>query len=403
MKVLYLTYDGLLEPLGQSQVLPYVRLLAQRGVEIQLLSFEKPRDLAEGLRRDELAASLAQDGIPWTHLVYHKRPSAPSTAYDIGRGALEVASICRRFGIQLLHSRSYLPQLMAWLATRSASARTLFDMRGFWVDERVEGGIWPRDGMLFRLGKSWERRLLSSADGLVVLAGAAIPYLGELAGRPIHAPVEVVPTCADLNHFRPAPDRAARRRELGLPAEGYILLYVGSLGTWYLGPETFGMARAVSRLMDPSTFTFLVLTRETERARALIPPELVDRTIVRTVPHTEIPRWMAATDAGLSLVRPTFSKIASCPTKLGEYLACGLPVASTSGIGDMGELLPHGCGVLVGAGREEELDRGAAALLEVSRASGVADRCRALARDQFSLEMGVERYLALYRRVLEGA
>jgi glycosyltransferase involved in cell wall biosynthesis len=400
VKVLYLTYDGLLEPLGQSQVLPYVRILARKGVEVHLLSFEKPRDLAEGRGRDELAASLAQDGISWTPLRYHKRPSALSTMYDIGRGALEAVSICRRCGIRLLHARSYVPQLMAWLATRLIPARTLFDMRGFWVDERVEGGIWPATGALFRLGKWWERRLLSNAHGLVVLAGAAIPHLERLAGRPIQVPVEVVPTCANLQRFRPAPDRASLRRELGLQIEGFVLLYVGSLGTWYLGPETFKMAEAMSRLMDD--FTFVVLTRETERARALIPPALADRTIVRTVSHTEVPRWMAAADSGLSLVRPTFSKIASCPTKLGEYLACGLPVASTSGIGDVEEFLSDGCGVLVGEGSEEELDRGATALFELSLAPGVADRCRALAIDHFSLEMGVERYLALYRRLLEG-
>jgi hypothetical protein len=51
LKVLYVTYDGLLDPLGSSQVVPYVLGLAARGVEIDVLSFEKPEALAD---RDHL-------------------------------------------------------------------------------------------------------------------------------------------------------------------------------------------------------------------------------------------------------------------------------------------------------------------------------------------------------------
>ena len=40
IKALYVSYDGLLDPLGQSQVLPYVEALA-KSHEITVLSFEK--------------------------------------------------------------------------------------------------------------------------------------------------------------------------------------------------------------------------------------------------------------------------------------------------------------------------------------------------------------------------
>ena len=41
--VLYITYDGLMEPLGQSQVLAYLERLAP-GRRIHLLSCEKTDD-----------------------------------------------------------------------------------------------------------------------------------------------------------------------------------------------------------------------------------------------------------------------------------------------------------------------------------------------------------------------
>ena len=41
MRILYISYNGALEPLGQSQVLPYLRELVGHGLEFTLLTFEK--------------------------------------------------------------------------------------------------------------------------------------------------------------------------------------------------------------------------------------------------------------------------------------------------------------------------------------------------------------------------
>ena len=46
-RVLFISYNGMLEPLGQTQVLPYLRELAKRGVKFTLLSFEKSKAFTE--------------------------------------------------------------------------------------------------------------------------------------------------------------------------------------------------------------------------------------------------------------------------------------------------------------------------------------------------------------------
>ncbi|WP_229381878.1 hypothetical protein [Spiribacter sp. 2438] len=46
--VLYLTRNGLLEPLGQSQVMSYLRGLS-RDHAITLVTFEKPEDMADSV------------------------------------------------------------------------------------------------------------------------------------------------------------------------------------------------------------------------------------------------------------------------------------------------------------------------------------------------------------------
>ena len=54
---------------------------------------------------------------------------------------------------------------------------------------------------------------------------------------------------------------------------------------------------------------------------------------------SEIPAEMAAGDIGLSTMLPTFSKLASAPTRVAEYLAAGMPVGALAGVGDLDRLL----------------------------------------------------------------
>ena len=77
--ILYISYDGMLEPLGQSQVLAYLEKLAP-GRRINLISFEKPEDWASADKLDALRKRIAKAGIHWHPLRYHKRPTAPATA-----------------------------------------------------------------------------------------------------------------------------------------------------------------------------------------------------------------------------------------------------------------------------------------------------------------------------------
>ncbi len=84
-KILYISYDGVLEPLGQSQVLAYLKQLAKDNT-IHLISFEKADDWAEVTERNRIANDIATAAILWHPLRYHKRPSALATAWDILQG-----------------------------------------------------------------------------------------------------------------------------------------------------------------------------------------------------------------------------------------------------------------------------------------------------------------------------
>ena len=139
--ILYISYDGMLEPLGQSQVLAYLKRLAN-GRRIHLISFEKADDWANEAERVRLARDIASAGIVWHPLRYHKTPSVLATAFDIMQCIIVGVWLCVRYKIKIIHARSYVSSIIALTLKKLFNVKYIFDMRGFWADERIDGGLW---------------------------------------------------------------------------------------------------------------------------------------------------------------------------------------------------------------------------------------------------------------------
>lgn len=392
--VLYITYDGLLEPLGQSQVIPYLVELA-REHRVHILSFEKPSDRNDASAMQELREQLASTGIGWTPLTYHKRPSAPATAFDVAIGTVVAAWLAVRQRARILHVRSYVPALIALPVRLLTRAKLVFDMRGFWADERVDGGLWPRGGTLYRVTKWLERRFLRAADHVVTLTDASARELrGFPALREKPKPISVIPTCADLGKFRPSPENHV--------PPGFVFGYVGSVGTWYLFPQTLAFFLALLR-RRPDAQLLVVNRHEHGLIRRLATEAGVpaDRIELVSASHAAVAGHIQRMHLGAALIRPSYSKIASAPTKMAEYLGCGVPCLGNAGVGDVAEILhSRNVGIVLEGMTGRDIEAGVDRALALAQDPGVRSRCVAAARDLFSLERGVAAYRDIYRSLL---
>jgi glycosyltransferase involved in cell wall biosynthesis len=394
-RVLYITYDGLMEPLGKSQVFQYLKHLAQAH-DIFLLSYEKPDDWSDAKRREDIRRATREAGICWMPLGYHSKPSALATAYDIAAGFLLSLVLIVWYRIQVVHARSYVASVIALGLKKALGTEFIFDMRGFWADERVERGGLPKESRLYRTAKWFERRFLEKAGVVVSLTHAAANTIGAFPYLVNRAPsVKVIPTCTDLEKFRLAPT---------VERTNFILGYVGSADTAYLFEPVLRCFKIVRGKKKGARL--LVVTRTShEYVGALLQQHGIDRECVelKSVAPGQVAAEMVRMDAGIFFVKPGFSACASVPTKLGEFLGCGVPCLANSGVGDIETILEEQrVGVVL---REFSPEAEAAAvcrLLELCAGDQTRERCAQVARRFFSLEAGVQSYDRIYR-FLSGA
>jgi glycosyltransferase involved in cell wall biosynthesis len=279
----------------------------------------------------------------------------------------------------IVHVRSDVPALIALAAGRATQAKLLFDIRGFWADERVDGGLWRPHGMLHRVARRCELRFYQKADAIVTLTEASVPQIRAWTGLR-EVPIEVIPTCVDLQRFGERPARPG----------GPHAVWSGSIGTWYRFDLSPKLAAALS-------LPLTVITRQAATARGLLDGYPAS---VNSLDPEDVPANLFAGDIGLCLIRSSFSKTASAPTRFAEFLAAGMPVVVTTGVGDLEKIvIDHRVGVVLHGEDDRSIADAATRMKALLQDAEVSERCRSVARALFDVDVGSARYEAVYQQL----
>lgn len=403
---MFLSYDGMTDPLGQSQVIPYLAGLSALGYHIHLISFEKKERFSEG--KGAIEDLLKKSNIHWHPALYTKKPPVLSTLKDVRTMKKMAGKIIKEHQIGLVHCRSDIAALAGLWAKENFACRMIYDMRGFYADERVDGKIWnlknPIYYAVYKFFKKKEFQFIREADFSVSLTENG---KREILSRPEFQDkppsIKVIPCCADLQHFsiENVNKEAAEkwREKLGIQSHEFVLLYLGSLGTWYMVKEMLHFFSRLLLVKPDAKFLILSTDDETIVRRHLdefsISPKQI---IVRSAARKDVPDLLSIAHFSLFFILPVYSKKASSPTKLAELMALAVPVVCNSGVGDVDEIVHKAnAGVVLKEMNNETFDFGVKQMLAYQKNE---TKLRQAAIDYGSLAIGVKRYQEIYQLLL---
>lgn len=406
-KILYISYDGMTDNLGQSQVIPYLAGLSKKGYQFWLISFEKEAVYEQ--RKDLIKNLLGNSNISWIPLKYTSKPPVISTIKDIRTLIKTAKALHAKEHFEIAHCRSYISAFAGLMLKRKFAVKFVFDMRGFWPDERLDGKIWTIKNPIFKLVykyfKKQEQKYFSEADYTISLTEAGkkeIHSWKNIKQQPI--PIQVIPCCADFDHFKPSAKQIEQtktlRTELNIKDDDFVLSYLGSVGTWYMLDEMLAFFKVL--LTKKPNAKFLFITGESEQMILEAARKLnigTDRFIIQSSPRELVPAYIALSTLSIFFIKPVFSKKASSPTKMAEIMGMGVPLICNNNVGDVGQIIKEtNCGIAIDKFNNNSYLEAINIIDSLTEID--SEKIRQAALDRFSLTGGIGCYYQIYEKCL---
>ncbi len=406
MNILYLTYEGLTEPIGRSQILPFLCNLAKKGIHIHILSLEDKHMYKKGYKRVQEIVNNA--GIIWNSVVDSDKIPGISFIHNYDKIKDFAKKLCKTSQFDIVHCRSYLAASIGLYLKNKYNVKLLFDMRVFYADDRVDTNIWKLSNPLYRIMYSYfkdkEKELFSLSDYIVTKTETSKNIL--INDYNVQVPISVIPSCVDFDLFNRdsilVEDQNELRNRLGITKNDFVISYIGSLGNCYMLDE---MMEFVGELIKVKPHTkFLVITPDSEEIvmtsaqKYGIDPQKI---IVDFAIRKQIPLYISIIDVSIFFIRPVFSKQASSPKKMGEVLSLGIPIITNIGVGDVNAIVKNSkFGLLVEDFSPEAYQKAISKLDDLLKTDPLV--CSNAAKSCFSLEKGVDEYTKIYTLLTSG-
>jgi glycosyltransferase involved in cell wall biosynthesis len=375
IKILYITSESIsLDPILSSQVLPLLEQIAQQG-RCTLITFE-PKETKIPL----------QQYFNGVKVVSFRKKSPIKNLLNL---FLWLIFNTRYFDV--IHVRSY-PSMIPAVFCRifGITRRLIFDPRGLFGDELLYYGSSKN---IARVIKYLEFFFLRYADATVTVSRAMKHYFIETYHIDPKK-IEVISTFA-----RPALGYAPNIREANRWQDKVILCYSGSMEGWQCFDDILNLFYSFSVRSD--LFRFVFFSKSAFEMREIINNKLQPHLYaVCSASSEELPNYLAQCDYGFLVRKPHVINRVSAPIKSKDYLLAGLRLVVTSGVGDTSEFLSNNdCGITFDY---KDIVTGNIDYSQFEKPVSVAEKKRIskIAASEFSLEVSVNKYWALYSEIL---
>lgn len=391
-KIIYISYNGILEPLGQSQVLNYLINLNNK-YNFFLLSFEKSNDYNNYIKLKKFKKICNANSINWSFFRYKYNKIFIEPIIGIVKIIffLIKKSIFKK--IKIVHCRSYIPAFSAIIFKKFYKIKIIFDMRAFWPEEMVSSNIIKSNSIIYIILKYIEKIIIKNSDVIIVLTYASKEYL--INNYKINKRIQVIPTCVDLNLFKISQSKLNKIKTFGI---------IGTItNNWFMLDKALILFREYE--FKYSNVILKIITNDNHN---LIKKKIISLNIdiskvtILKSEFSDMPKLMNDIDILILFFIGGLSKLASSPTRMGEALAMHIPCIVNKGLGDMSSIVnKYNCGISLDKLDNENIKKSLSKIYNINNNINYFKNARLAAESYFSLDLATEKYQDIYEDLLK--
>lgn len=332
-KILYITYDGLCDQLGQSQILPYLTKL-NKNYSIKILSYEKISNLSE----DKI--SYINENFKWTYKYFKKNISRLKKFIEYVNLFIELLFIIKKNKIEICHCRGYVPALIIYFTSFFFNIKIIFDIRGFWPEEKIDNKqikIEKKiDYLIFWLMKLLERKIIKKSNHIVVLTDKAKKIISKKNNN-----ITVIPCATDFEKFDNLTIKNSNNLSNILDIKNFkkykVFCYLGSTTGIYMYREMLRYFKLL-KTKNKNVF-FLIITKDIAYSEKILLDKkfkfIKNYVKIISLERDQIPLYLNNCYAMIAFIKNSYARNAMSPVKVSEAFASNLPVIINNNIGDI--------------------------------------------------------------------
>ena len=384
-------------------------LLEATGVKkenynVKVVAFEYPKSLIRKKKSKMYKEKLRSSGVKYfiLPLLYESESMFGRLADFINVLVLGIITLLAN--IQIIHSHDRISAYYATLLKRVFDVKVIYDIHGVGIEEAIYANRLEQDSQAYRTLEKREEFVIRNCDFVFCVSEKMRDYVSSKYDADI-SKFLVTPTNVDTSIFLYSiQKKRMARNKLGLD-DKFVVLYMGHINSWQKTDALMTLFKSFLRKCNNAHFLVLTDGKDLFREKSREHGILGEFISTYTVQHKEVPDYAIASDVAVLLRDNSIVNRVASPAKFGEYLALGLPVVVTKGLGDTEEIVrKYNVGVVLENLDQRKMDKTVDELLNLvkSNASRLSDDCTRAANDLLSKNINMEKIRHVYEDLNEG-
>jgi len=395
--VLFISDGSLTNPIIHSQGLPLLKYLSGKNYRCFLIHFESSHQ--KKFRKEkirDIQKSFINE-INFIEIPINKYFFLPGIVFNGTRTIAKIISLTITNKIQLYHARSFYPAVIClMIKTIYPKIKYIYDNRGLFIEEEISKGRWTENGLIVRILRVIEKKIIKKADCIVVVSNAFKKHMLDSfinCDEQLIQKVIVIENKTFLNQ-EPTPLEISKLKA-GKRITG---VFAGSAAGWQNISEIMTFAKICYESIP--NFLLKIVSYHLEEFIKEFQTDhyIFEQSDFIQANSPEVFSHLLTSNFGILLRENNVINNVASPLKFAEYLSAGLPVVVSSGIGDTEDIIrKNSVGVIV---ESKEYESTVDQLIQLLEDKNIYYRCREIAEKEFDINDSFDKYHQIYSKVV---